>query len=398
MEWAAYIGGKRESRRLMGDVILTQQNIVDQKKFPDGCVTTTWTIDLHYPKKPACACDAFQSEARHLKIKPYPIPFRCFYSRNIANLMMAGRNISVTHVALGTVRVMRTTGMMGEVLGMAAGLCRKHSCDPKGVYEKHLAEFTGLLKEGVPPAKKEVVAKDPRDASIRVAAYNVEFSKSTTPEKVGEMFKPFNLDLIGFNEVPDGDWTERVGKVLGMQYSYCGKISSAHHKDKYKSILSRTPLVNTQEFPLNTEQGWNPASVVRAETKINGIALTFYSLHICRSKAGNGHSRVLVKDVLAKEKSERVILAGDFNSRIGDPDCNTIMSAGMKPTWEDLEIDLGANFTWNALDTSKKNGVIDHIFYNTSSKGRAVYGGIIELGKPLSDHKPVWAEIEFFVD
>ena len=51
-------------------------------------------------------------------VPEYPIPYRCFYSRNIDNLFMAGRNISVTHVALGTIRVMRTTGMMGEVVGM----------------------------------------------------------------------------------------------------------------------------------------------------------------------------------------------------------------------------------------------------------------------------------------
>ncbi len=153
LAWVAYIGGKRESRRLLGDVILRQQDIVDQKVFSDACATTTWTIDLHYPKTPLCACDAFRSEARQLKIEPYPIPYRCLYSRNVDNLMMAGRNISVTHVALGTVRVQRTTGMMGEVLGMAASLCKKHSCDPRGVYEKHLTEFKGLLKEGVPSAR-----------------------------------------------------------------------------------------------------------------------------------------------------------------------------------------------------------------------------------------------------
>jgi hypothetical protein len=150
LSWVAYIGGKRESRRLMGDVILRQQNIVEGRQFPDACVTTTWTIDLHYPKKPACACEAFRSEARHLKIEPYPIPYRCLYSRNVENLMMAGRNISVTHVALGTVRVQRTTGMMGEVLGMAASMCKRHSCTPRAVYERHLAEFKDLLKAGVP--------------------------------------------------------------------------------------------------------------------------------------------------------------------------------------------------------------------------------------------------------
>ena len=100
-------------------------------------------------KEPMCACDAFQSEARHFQIKPYPIPYRCLYSRNIENLMMAGRNISVTHVALGTVRVMRTTGMMGEVLGMAASLCKKHSTTPRGVYEQRLDELKALMERGV---------------------------------------------------------------------------------------------------------------------------------------------------------------------------------------------------------------------------------------------------------
>ena len=154
LNWVAYIGGKRESRRLMGEFVLKQQDVVEAKPYPDASVTTTWTIDLHYPKKPVCACDAFQSTARHVKIKPYPIPYRCFYSRNVPNLMMAGRNISVTHVALGTVRVQRTTGMMGEVVGMASAIMKKHNCLPKDVYTKHLDELKELMTKGVPGAPK----------------------------------------------------------------------------------------------------------------------------------------------------------------------------------------------------------------------------------------------------
>lgn len=152
LSWIAYVGGKRESRRLMGDVVLQQQDIVDQRPFEDASVTTTWTIDLHYPLEAKCACDAFQSEARSLKITPYPIPYRCLYSRNVDNLMMAGRNISVTHVALGTVRVQRTTGMMGEVVGMAAALCRKYKCLPRDVYSHHLSELKPMMAAGVPPS------------------------------------------------------------------------------------------------------------------------------------------------------------------------------------------------------------------------------------------------------
>jgi hypothetical protein len=160
LAWAAYIGGKRESRRLLGDVILRQQDIENHKEFSDACVTTTWSIDLHYPIESAgYAGEAFRSTAKHVRITPYPIPYRCLYSRNVSNLFMAGRNISVTHIALGTVRVMRTTSMMGEVVGMAAALCKEHACAPRDVYAQHLSEFKLLLQQGVPnsqtPAKLE---------------------------------------------------------------------------------------------------------------------------------------------------------------------------------------------------------------------------------------------------
>ena len=151
LDWVAYVAGKRESRRLMGDVVLRQQDIVGQTAFPDACVVTTWSIDLHYPKKAKdFQAEPFLSSAVHKDINPYAIPYRCLYSRNVRNLFMAGRNISVTHVALGTVRVMRTTGMMGEVVGMAAWLCKKHGCEPCDVYADHLEEFKELLRQGVP--------------------------------------------------------------------------------------------------------------------------------------------------------------------------------------------------------------------------------------------------------
>ena len=161
LEWVAYIGGKRESRRLLGDIILRQQDIQQQRKFPDAFVTTTWTIDLHYPdpENSRHFPDAeFRSIAKFTHIDPYPIPYRCLYSRNIENLMMAGRCISVTHVALGTVRVMRTCGMMGEVVGMAASLCKKHNTNPRGVYKQHLAELKELAKRGL--GKTSEIADD----------------------------------------------------------------------------------------------------------------------------------------------------------------------------------------------------------------------------------------------
>lgn len=152
LDWVAYVAGKRESRRLLGDVILKEQDILGRTIFPDAFVTTTWTIDLHYPDPENTRHfpgEEFRSIAKFTPIKPYPIPYRCFYSRNIENIFMAGRDISVTHVALGTVRVMRTCGMMGELVGMAASLCKQHNTTPRGVYENHLDDLKELAKRGV---------------------------------------------------------------------------------------------------------------------------------------------------------------------------------------------------------------------------------------------------------
>ena len=152
LNWAAYISGPRESRRLVGDVMLTKDHVLTGKTWPDACVPCTWSIDLHYPDKryeKGFEGDAFIAVAKHNRFQtPYWLPYRCLYSRNIPNLFMAGRDISVTHEALGTVRVMRTCGMMGEVVGMAAAICRKHGVEARGVYEKHLAELKELMTRG----------------------------------------------------------------------------------------------------------------------------------------------------------------------------------------------------------------------------------------------------------
>ena len=150
LAWVAYIGGKRESRRLMGDVILKEQDLVNRVEYPDASFTTTWTIDLHYPiALKGFKEEPFLSKAVHIDIEPYAVPYRTLYSRNIDNLFMAGRNISVTHVALGTTRVMRTTGMMGEVVGMAASIAKKYKTTPRGVYKNHLDELKVLMQKGV---------------------------------------------------------------------------------------------------------------------------------------------------------------------------------------------------------------------------------------------------------
>lgn len=148
-----FVTGKRESFRLMGDHILTEEDVVNKVEYPDAVVTTNWGIDLHYPdpenSKRFPGTEFIAYAVHNSKEKDiYTFPYRCLYSRNISNLFMAGRNISVTHIALGTVRVQRTTGMMGEVIGLAASLCKERKCLPRDIYNYYLGDLFNLIDTG----------------------------------------------------------------------------------------------------------------------------------------------------------------------------------------------------------------------------------------------------------
>ena len=161
LNWVAYIAGKRESRRLLGDVILTADDLRQGRTFADGCFPCTWGIDTHFPDpryQQGHEGDEFIADytrgAGYRYEGPYWVPYRCLYSRNIDNLFMAGRDISVTHEALGAVRVMKTTGAMGEIVGMAAALCKAHRCDPRDVYRQYLPELRQKMERGAGQARR----------------------------------------------------------------------------------------------------------------------------------------------------------------------------------------------------------------------------------------------------
>ena len=159
------IVGKRESRRLVGDVFFVQQDIEKEYvRYDDAVVIGTYSIDQHFPTPKNTFFfpgEEFISTMKHYfndlgtprrylrddqVPPPYRIPYRCLYSVNVDNLFMAGRNISVSHIALSSTRVQNTTGMMGEVVAVAAALCKKYNCLPREVYTKHLNELLDSLK------------------------------------------------------------------------------------------------------------------------------------------------------------------------------------------------------------------------------------------------------------
>ena len=258
------------------------------------------------------------------------------------------------------------------------------------------------------------------NTKIRFATYNVLFGLWAKPESVGKMFKPYNLDVICFNEVPHGNWTLRVGRELGMKHVHVGKVSSANHKDKYKSILSRFPLRDKSEVAFDSK-GWMPASVVTAKTNIKGVPLKLYSTHIPgQPDVENSAASFISKEMLSDPHDDNLFVMGDFNNLLFEGALKAFKEAGMKSIWHGLSINTDSISTHRHIESGNESGVIDHIFYrSTKIKVKVTNGGVIEkaynsaeqeiemdrykkewlkYGKPLSDHRPIWAEFTFMHD
>ena len=128
LEWVGTVPGKRESRRFEGDLMMIQQDIVEQRVYPDAVSFGGWAIDLHpvegvYSAQPGCT----QWHSKGV----YQIPWRTMYSRNISNLMLAGRIISASHVAFASTRVMATCAHSAQAVGMAAAICHRDGLLPR---------------------------------------------------------------------------------------------------------------------------------------------------------------------------------------------------------------------------------------------------------------------------
>ncbi|TAD86009.1 MAG: FAD-dependent oxidoreductase [Bacteroidetes bacterium] len=141
LEWVGTIPGKRESRRFEGDHMIAQKDIVEQRDYFDSVVHGGWAMDLHpadgiYSKHSSCT----QWHSKGV----YTIPYRCYYSRDIQNLFLAGRIISATHVAFGSTRVMLTCALGGQAVGQAAAICSKNNWKPKALADQDKIQLLQL--------------------------------------------------------------------------------------------------------------------------------------------------------------------------------------------------------------------------------------------------------------
>lgn len=194
--WLNYVPGVRESRRLVGDYIMSQEDYDHRIVHSDTIAFTDWGPDVHHPE----GFWVRGNDCIHVyKGRRTSIPYRSLYSQNIENLFMAGRCHSATHIALGGTRVMRPMCATGQAAGTASAIATKHKCSPRGIYEEHIAELQQtLLRDGC--YLMGVKNADPSDLAR---------SARLTASSSAEGLEPENT-VNGWNRIVNGErnaWT-----------------------------------------------------------------------------------------------------------------------------------------------------------------------------------------------
>ncbi len=143
LDWIGFLPGKRESRRFIGKHVLTEKDILESREFEDAIGYGGWSLDLHPPE--GVAAPEKEPCVQHPVPHLYDIPLRCCEARDIRNLMFAGRNISATHVAFSSTRVMATCAVIGQGVGTVAALRAKGEYDLSRIQERLLRDDAFLI-------------------------------------------------------------------------------------------------------------------------------------------------------------------------------------------------------------------------------------------------------------
>ncbi len=159
LDFLGFLPGKRESRRMVGEYMITERDIATNRQFDDEIAYGGWPLDDHFP------AGFYHKGTPNKNIdtpSAYSIPYRCLYSKNVENLFFAGRNISATHFAMSSTRVMSTCALLGEAVGAAAAIGAKYNLTPHGVYTDKLGLLQDMLleKDCFLPRFKRKVSED----------------------------------------------------------------------------------------------------------------------------------------------------------------------------------------------------------------------------------------------
>lgn len=251
LEWIGALPGKRENVRYEGDHILTEDDIVAEGRFEDLIAHGGWTMDDH---PPAGIYHQGKATTHHAAPSPYGIPYRSLYSHNVRNLWFAGRNISATHMAMSSTRVMATCATLGQAAGSAAAIAIQQGCDNRGVYQDHLDRLQRRLldQDQWLPARRRPVSPLTAAAAVSVIGW-ASADQATDPGVLTD----------GIDRRQDGDWHRALlapGAVITFTWDQPESISRLRLTgDSKLSMIKTMPC----SFPLAGNRQAMPATLPR---------------------------------------------------------------------------------------------------------------------------------------
>lgn len=213
LEWVGALPGVRESRRLVGDYLLSETDILEHKIFDDAVCYGGWCVDLHAPHG-LLDFNLLPSDCNFYD-GVYTIPYRSYYSKNIKNLYMAGRDISTTRLGLASTRIIGCCAIGGEAVGIAAALCKKYACDPREL-APHVKELQQLIlkEDGFLPGFQN---EDEKDLALKAKITASAWEQGGEPEKVA------NGISRKLGEEQNG-WVTKPGECLTMKWDEAREI------------------------------------------------------------------------------------------------------------------------------------------------------------------------------
>ena len=257
LDWMGMLPGKRESRRYVGDYIMTQHDVEEQGKFDDLIAYGGWKMDDHHPS-------GFRTGEKptifHPAPSPYGIAYRCLYSKDVGNLFCAGRNISATHSALSSTRVMATCALLGQAAGTAAAIAVREECGPRGVYENHLKELRATLMDDdswLPFSRREV--------SPLTAASSYESDVPGTDALRSGYDRPIGDD--------DNGWRAPVGSSVTVSFGRTARLDSVRvvfdsdlNHDTLPEAAARLGRPMIHNRPLSWPDTYVPKTIIKKYT------------------------------------------------------------------------------------------------------------------------------------
>lgn len=214
LDWVGSVPGRRESRRFIGDYVLNQKDLEEYRDFPDAVAYGGWSLDEHCPGGIENLKERPSYFHAHFS-QPYQIPFRSLYSKNIDNLMFAGRNISQTHIALSSSRIIATTALEGQAVGTASALCLKKGIMPRALATNNINELQEqLLRDDVYIPNRP--AKDENNLAKKASVIFASSTKSGDVKLLTDGYSRDELDKIhhwesdGLNAIVQLEWLKAI--------------------------------------------------------------------------------------------------------------------------------------------------------------------------------------------